>query len=66
MPKISLAAARINAGYTQDQVATILKVAPSTVRNWESGKTTPNLQKVSELCELYNMSYDYIDFVRNK
>ena len=62
MPKISLAAARVNAGFTQEQVAKELNVAPSTVRNWESGKTTPSLLNVEKLCNLYSMPYDYIDF----
>lgn len=66
MPKITMAAARVNAGLTQEQVAAALNVAPSTVRNWESGKTSPNLQNVNKLCELYNMPYDYIDFCGGK
>ena len=35
MPKITLKAARVNAGLTQQEVANELDVALSTVRNWE-------------------------------
>ena len=34
--KISLAAARVNAGYTQDDVAREFKVSKRTIVNWES------------------------------
>ena len=53
MIKISLAAARTNAGYTQKQVAEALGIAVSTVRNWETGITTPNVAQAYALCELY-------------
>lgn len=36
--KISLAAARVNAGLTQSDVAQMLKVGKQTIVNWEKGK----------------------------
>lgn len=62
MIKISLAAARTNAGYTQKQVAEALNVAVSTVRNWELGITTPNVAQAYALCELYGMPIDCLKF----
>jgi len=62
MFKITLAAARVNAGYTQEEVATILKVALSTIRNWESGRTLPKQPMIEKLCALYGVPYDYINF----
>lgn len=62
MIKISLAAARKNANLTQRDVASSLNVAVSTVRNWETGKTTPNVAQAGELCALYGVPYDFINF----
>ena len=62
MLKISLAAARKNANLTQDEVSKILNVALSTVQNWENGKTAPKINKAIELCNLYNVTLDNIDF----
>ena len=62
MPKITLSAARVNAGYTQIEVANLLLVAPSTVRNWEKGKSYPKQPAIEKLCELYGISYDNINF----
>ena len=39
--RITLAAARVNAGYTQAEVAAILHIGKQTLCNWENGKTEP-------------------------
>ena len=52
--KISLAAARVNAGYTQKEVAKRLNMGERTIQRWESGKTAPTVVKFIELCRLYN------------
>lgn len=62
MGKIKLSAARVNAGLTQAEVAKELGVAPSTVRNWENGKTYPKQPAIERMCELYGVSYDNIAF----
>lgn len=61
-PKISLTAARVNAGYQQDVAAAKLHITPETLRNWETGKTVPGYDKVMEICELYHYPADYIFF----
>ena len=61
-PKISLAAARVNAGYQQDVAAAKLHVSAETLRNWETGKTVPGYDKVMEICKLYEYPADYIFF----
>ena len=40
---ITLEAARVNAGYTQEQAASNLGVSRSTIINWENGKTIPGI-----------------------
>jgi len=62
MPHITLKAARVNAGYTQAEVADILGVAISTIRNWENGITFPKQPAIEKMCELYAVQYDNIKF----
>ena len=61
-PKISLAAARVNAGLLQEVAAVKLGITPETLRNWENGKTVPGYDKVMEICKLYQYPADYIFF----
>lgn len=58
--KITLAAARVNAGYTQLEVANILKVSKQTICNWEIGRTAPDITQARMLSDIYNMPLDYI------
>lgn len=59
-PKISLAAARVNAGYLQDVAALKLHVDVATLRSWEKGKTSPPYNKFMEICKLYKYPADFI------
>ena len=63
MFKITLEAARVNAHYTQKEAAKQLRVSNKTLQNWESGKTYPNADKISEICNLYDIPYDVINFL---
>ena len=58
--QISLAAARVNAGLTQEDVARALKVGKQTIVSWEKGKSEPKMSQCRELSELYQMPLDYI------
>ena len=60
--KISMAAARVNAGLTQKQLAAICGVSENTVINWENGKTVPRIDMLPVLEEAYGISADYIRF----
>ena len=62
MSKITLKAARVNANLSQMEAAKMLKIAPSTLRNWESGKTFPRQDQIVALCQLYGVAYDNIFF----
>ena len=62
MSQITLKAARVNAGLTQEAVAEKLGVSTSTIKNWEKGKTFPKQPQIERLCEIYSMSYDNIFF----
>lgn len=58
--QISLAAARVNAGMTQDSVAKAMHVSKQTVVNWEKGISEPKTSQAMELSALYEMPLDYI------
>lgn len=58
--RISLAAARVNAEMTQEDVAREMHVSKITVVNWEKGKSEPTISQSRELSKLYNMPLEYI------
>lgn len=60
--RITLKAARINKGLTQNEVAIAIKVTKKTVGSWENGKSVPNINKIEMLCELYGRKYDEIQW----
>lgn len=63
MLKISLKAARVNAGLSQKYVANTLGISNKTVSSWENGDTFPSAKYINLLCELYNVSYNDIIFL---
>lgn len=58
--QISLKAARVNAGLTQEDVAKELHKGKQTVLNWETGKTTIDAANFAALCRLYKIDADNI------
>lgn len=63
--KISLAAARVNAGMTQAEVAKILHKTPQTIVNWENGRSPIDTANFIFLCKLYKIPQNFI-FVPTK
>jgi len=51
-----LALARIAAGYTQYEVGLHLGVRAHTVSRWERGETSPTIDLLRRLAELYGVS----------
>lgn len=58
--QISLAAARVNAGLTQEDVAKKLKVSKNTLVNWEKGLSEPSISQGRELSYAYKIPLDNI------
>lgn len=58
--KISMAAARVNAGLTQKKLADKCGVAESTVVNWENGKSHPHIKRLPMLEKAYGIPLDYV------
>ena len=66
MAKITLRAARINAGFSQEDAASLLQISTKTLSSWENGITFPSAKKIECLCALYDVSYDDIIFLPKK
>lgn len=65
MFKITLTAARVNAGYTLDQVAEKIHKTKGTIIAWEKGKTSIDVHNFQELCELYGVPMEFINLPFN-
>lgn len=63
--QISLAAARVNAELTQEEVARNMKVSKNTVVSWEKGLSEPSITQGRKLSALYKIPLDNI-FLPNK
>jgi DNA-binding transcriptional regulator YiaG len=59
-PKITLRAARINAGLTLEKAATGLGISISSLRNYELGRTVPSYRTVKQMEIVYEVSADYL------
>lgn len=55
MKKLSLKAARVNAGLTQEEAAQAINVTWKTLISWEKGVTHPTVDKLLRLCSLYDV-----------
>lgn len=51
--KITLRAARINAGLDQTTVAKELGVNVATISRWENGKSQPTIDQFRKMCAMY-------------
>lgn len=62
--RISLPAARVNAGMTLEQACEAIKVSKTTMSKWENGKTAPTIEKAEQLADLYKIPINRINFCR--
>lgn len=60
MFQVSLKAARVNAGKTQKEVAAMLGVSNTTVIAWETGKSSPRIDQMRRMCDIYGAPIDAI------
>lgn len=58
--KISLAAARVNARLTQDEVSKALRISKKTLGNWENGTAEPSFASLLALANLYGIPVNNI------
>lgn len=52
--------------WSQATLAAHLKVAPSTVYNWESGRAVPSFLQAREVAHLFGVSMDELEFTESK
>lgn len=62
MFRITLAAARVNAGYSQKKAAQLLHISSKTLCRWENGESFPDQPKIEAMCKLYQVPYDCLRF----
>ena len=55
-----LTKARHEAGYTQRQVAEIMKISKSTIASYETGRTEPDIETLGKLADFYAVSVDWL------
>lgn len=60
--KITLKAARVNVGLTQEEVAKEMKVSLPTIARWENESGEVRMKHALKLCELYKKNIDDIFF----
>lgn len=58
--KISIAAARVNAGYTQQEAAALANVSKKTLSSYEKGERLPKVDVLNTLCQIYGCTLDDI------
>lgn len=58
--QISLAAARVNAKLTQEDVAKRMKIGKRTIINWEKGVSAPSFADLKMLSDIYGIPLDNI------
>ena len=47
-------------GYTQRALAEMLELTNSTVCDWETGRSEPDLETLKRLAQLFSVSTDYL------
>lgn len=58
--KISMAAARVNAKMTQEEVAAAMSVSKVTIVNWENGRVIPKPAQFKMYCDVVHAPEDII------
>lgn len=66
IPQITLKAARVNAGLGQREAAKRIGISISTLRNYEWGKTAPDVLLLQRIGEVYRFPPNSIFFARNR
>lgn len=59
-----LSAARIRAGFSQDEVAELLRVKRPVISYWESGERSPNSRQLAQLAAVYRV--EGVDLVSDR
>jgi transcriptional regulator with XRE-family HTH domain len=52
--------ARFETGFTQREVAEMIKINHSTLAGYETGRTQPDIETLGKLIDLYGISADWL------
>ena len=58
--KVTIEAARVNAGLTQEEAAKRAKISKKTLSAYEQGKQLPRVDVLNDLCCIYGCTIDDI------
>ena len=61
MRKISLAAARVNAGLTQGDMVKAVGVCRNIIVDWEKGRKHPTMEQLEKYCKACGCSVSDVD-----
>ena len=61
--RISLKAARVNAGLTQDEAVKALKISKNTLVSYEKYRTSPDITTAKAIASLYGLTITDIIFL---
>lgn len=64
--KITLRSARANIGLTAREVAEMIGVHQNTLLEWERNLSSPPIDKVLRLCEIYGIGIENLKFKGEK
>ena len=51
---------RTERSMTQKNVYELLGVSPNCYASWEQGRTQPDIEMIKKLCEIFDVSADYL------
>ena len=60
---ITLKAARVNKGFTQREAASLIGVDRGTLKNYEQGKSFPDVPVLRKIEEVYGVEYKDLIFL---
>lgn len=60
---ITLKAARVNRGLSQDEAGKIIGVSKNTISNWEIGRSFPDAIQILRIQDAYKVKYDDLVFL---
>lgn len=61
-PNLTPAAARVNAGYTQEEAAKKIGTTKATLIKWEKGEVSPSVDKATVMANVYGWPLQFIIF----
>lgn len=61
--KLTLKAARVNAGYTQEEAGKRIGVSKDVISNWERGISYPDVIELRRIEDIYHVTYNNLIFL---